>query len=370
MIYGIFGTAGAALAAFAGWRWLKWRNRIDYPPAESLIIQPQVDVSVTRQPDGALRIDWSLPAPPVAIYTGTQPDTIDTHTPLKAHMDGQSAVVDGLPGDARHYFLLEFTGGTRLPAAERTLPLAGAANFRDIGGYTTRDGKRLRWGRVYRSGQLSNLTDGDHRYLAQIGVRLVCDLRAEEEVAEEPDNLPGNVTYTHLPLTTDTDVSRRRRLRAILFNRHRLPDVMREVYTRLIIDSNGPLMGSIMRRLAHPENLPAIIHCTAGKDRAGVTAALVMLALGVPEETVIADYTLSNRYYADFRDIADKALKPLARFGVKGDDLYPLITANPAVLRHALDYMRDKYGSVEGYLREAAGVDDALIASLRANLLE
>lgn len=367
----VAGLAGAALAAVIGaMRWLKWRNRIDYPPAESLIIQPQVDVDITRQPDGALAIRWFIPGALSAIYAGTQPDAIDTHTPLNASIDGQSASVTGLPGEMRHYFRLDFADGTCLTAAERVLPLTGAANFRDIGGYTTHDGKRLRWGRVYRSGQLSNLTEDDHRYLAQIGIKLVCDLRAEEEVAEEPDNLPGGVAYHHLPLATEDDVSRGRRLRAILFNRHRLPDVMREVYTRIIIDGNGPLVGNIMRRLAHPENLPAIIHCTAGKDRAGVTAALVMLALGVPEETVIADYTLSNRYYENFRDIADRALKPLARFGVKGDDLYPLITANPAVLRHALDYMRAKYGSVEAYLRDAAGVDDALIASLRANLLE
>jgi protein-tyrosine phosphatase len=147
---------------------------------------------------------------------------------------------------------------------------------------------------------------------------------------------------------------------------------MNEMYTRYMVDENGAVYGAILRALADPANLPAIIHCTAGKDRAGLTSALLLAVLGVPDDLIVADYSLSNRYYDTFRTfIAGKFKQPQAfLFGLNIDDFQPLLTANPQTLRLTLDYIREHYGSVEGYLEQKAGVDADIIAALKVNLLQ
>lgn len=254
----------------------------------------------------------------------------------------------------------------------RFVPLAGAPNFRDLGGYATADGRRVRWGRVYRAGALSHLTDADLEVVAALGLRLVCDLRSAEEVEESPDRLPARnpPVYVRLPAApVDSKETQRQRLRAVLLDRRRLHTLLLEFYTVTMIDHNASLYRQVFERLANPDNLPAVIHCTAGKDRAGMVSAVLLLALGVPEETVIADYTQSNRFYDHFERITQRSVRPLRALGVSVSDLYPLLIAHPDTLRAALAYLRERYGSVEAYLRGQAGVDDATLARLRDNLL-
>lgn len=251
-----------------------------------------------------------------------------------------------------------------------TVELEGVINFRDVGGYQTAAGGRVRTGLVYRSGALHNLTPADLDRLHDLNIKLVCDLRSAEERAAEPDKLPLNPgpTYLHLPLAGEDD--RRRRLMAVLFNRRQLAPIMREFYVQTMIEGNARLYGDILRRWADPANLPAIIHCTAGKDRTGVGVALLLRLLGVPEETVVADYSLSNQHYEHFLAFGRRAVEPIAWLRVKAEDLQPLFLADPANLRAVLAHIRQRYGSVETYLREAAGVDDETQARLRALFVE
>ncbi len=134
-----------------------------------------------------------------------------------------------------------------------------------------------------------------------------------------------------------------------------------------MIDDHAPVFGQVFRRLADPDSLPALVHCTAGKDRAGLTMALLLLALGVPEAVVIADYSLSNRYYDHFRRYVP--LKRLRLLGVTVEDMQPFLVADPQILRDALRYLAERYGSVLDYLRQQAGVDDETLERLKANLL-
>jgi protein-tyrosine phosphatase len=256
--------------------------------------------------------------------------------------------------------------------AERIIPLEGTFNFRDIGGYRTAAGKRVRKGLVYRSGELHSLTDSDLDFLHRAGIKLVCDLRSAEEIQAEPDRLPENPapTYVHLPLNTDADHDRWERLFALFFNRRKLAAMMPEAYKRMMIDGNARLYGDILRRLSEPENLPAIIHCTAGKDRTGIAVALLLKWLGVPDDTIIADYSLSNRYFERFYEHGARAVRSLNRLGITGEHIKPLLVANPEAMREALGHLDAQYGSIAGYLRDVAGLDDAALARLRERLLE
>lgn len=292
---------------------------------------------------------------------------------LLAGVGAGVAGVAGLVRRLNHIDMIDPAALVLPQTDERPAPglmLDGVINFRDVGGYHTTDGGRVRTGLVYRSGALHNLTESDLNKLHDLKLKLVCDLRSEEERAAEPDKLPPNPapTYLHLPLAGEDD--RRKRLIAVLFNRRQLATMMREFYVEVIIERNARLYGDMLRRFADPANLPAIIHCTAGKDRTGVGVALLLSLLGVPEDTIIADYSQSNRHYEHFLAFGRRAVEPIAWLRVKAEDLQPLFLADPDNLRAVFVHIHQRYGSTETYLREAAGLDDTTQARLRAVLME
>lgn len=249
---------------------------------------------------------------------------------------------------------------------QRFVMLDGGINFRDLGGYPTRDGRQVRWGRVYRSGSFSRLTPNDLATIARLDIKLICDLRSPEEIRRAPEALP-NITQEEMSLDADDGVLVR--VRALLFNRRKLGALLTRAYIEVMLRRNGAIFNRIFRRLADETNLPLLIRCTAGKDRTGLSAALLLLALGVTEETVIADYSLSNLYFADFRAFAAAAVKPLGIIGLSIEDMQPLLVADPNTLEATLAHLRSEYGSVESYLRDVAGVDDGTLEQVRANLL-
>lgn len=344
-------------------------------PAD-LIIPPPEDAWVERLPGGDLLIHLRQPAERAVVYVSDDPDATADGRLLTAEKmtndelritNANLSAVDGLSSavvDYRPYFLLDLDG-RRLVVAERTLPLAGGVNFRDLGGYRTTDGRAVRWGRVYRAGSLAELTDDDVAYLGRLGLRLVCDLRSAEEVEHRPDRLLPGAAVLARPIAVE--VGRLRQMFTLFRLRHRIQELLQNAYT-IMLDQNGPIYAEIIRLVADPANSPLVVHCTAGKDRTGLAAALLLLALSVPEETVIADYTLSNHAF----DVLAGRMRPeMARLYALGFDeaqLQPFLLAEARTLQGALAHLRRRYGSVEDYLR-AGGLDGATLDRLRQTLL-
>ena len=254
--------------------------------------------------------------------------------------------------------------------SQRVLEVEGVANFRDIGGYVTLDNKRVKRGLIYRSGKLDQLTDAGWQKLTEtFNVQLICDLRSTDETAQAPDALRDeSVRYEALPLNTLED--RLAQIRLLIFNRRALRDAVPVGYKNIIVDGNPRVFGRIIQWAANAENLPMLIHCTAGKDRTGVASALILSLLGVQDEIIVADYTLSNLYYENFYDVGARLAKRVAWLGVRMDHLWPLLVAEANTMEQTLNHIREKYGSIEAYVRTAAGVSDEDIANLRKNLLE
>jgi protein-tyrosine phosphatase len=331
-----------------------------------------VDAVVTRQPDHSFEIRWQGAAQKARIYAGPAPHKISRSTPVAMANHTDHAITPRLDHLPRPYFELHRDDQPPVMAAERILVLEGVANARDMGGYQTIHGRRTRWGRVYRTGSFAGATDADLEVLQNLGLRLVCDLRSDDEVEEDPNRLPQQPApeYRHLPISAGSQT--RERVRDVLFNPSHLTELMVEAYTKYMIADNGPIIGEMFRAMADPANLPIAIHCTAGKDRTGITIAVLLAALGVPDEVIIADYSLSNRYFADFRAFMKSKFKPVQAFilGINVDDIQPLLTAPPQNLQITLNYIREHYGSVEQYLAEQADVNADTLAALKANLLE
>lgn len=257
----------------------------------------------------------------------------------------------------------------RIPALE------GACNFRDFGGYATRDGRRLRVGRFFRSGAMHRFTEGDRRAVSACGVRLVCDLRRpdERERQPNPDFGPG----AQLLAWSDTqDVGLARSLPDPGSMTHPLArQVMIRHYagmpTRL-----APHVGGFFAALARRADGPLVVHCTAGKDRTGFVVALLLSALGVPRETVFEDYLLTNRT-VDLRarlrdDETGLGIPQGRRYMVEMPDeaLDAVLAADADYLRAAFDALEARHGSVEGYLQDVHDVDAAALAALAAAMLE
>lgn len=278
-----------------------------------------------------------------------------------------------LPGvgrGERHYARLRSDDGDTLVTAERRLPLEGPVNFRDLGGYRTRDGRRVRWGRLYRADSLESLTGADLELLRQLGVRTVCDLRREEERDDRPSRIGGDegIELVALPiggLTAETRTIATRMMRGEVAELG--ADRMAEIYLE-ILEQYPAVWGEVVGRAASEENLPLVVHCTAGKDRTGVASALILACLGVEEAEIVADYELSQPFYS--AALIARVKPRLEAKGVEFAKVESYFAASGAVMAATLDGIRGHYGGVEAYLTDRAGIAPARFDSLRARLLE
>lgn len=251
-------------------------------------------------------------------------------------------------------------------AVERLIPLDGSHNFRDLGGYHTRNGQTVRWGKAFRSDELSQLSDADLAHLSQIGLRLAIDLRSPSEIKGQEALLPQGCAYRQMRVYKREPLAEY--VPTILFRRHALSQALADSYI-LLAESRAEVFGAILRLLADAENFPLNYHCTSGKDRTGIVTALLLSLLGVPDETIIADYSLSNLgfeyYYQRF-----VARGQLDLLGVPYEEFSALFIVDPRWMENLLAYIRDRYGTVTDYLVHKAGLDLETQARIRINLLE
>jgi protein-tyrosine phosphatase len=240
---------------------------------------------------------------------------------------------------------------------ERLIALEGAVNFRDLGGYATLDGRRTRWRVLFRADGLSELSQTDFSVMRDLGIRTVVDLRSGHEVEQSRFDVEAHpVDFHHFPFIDELpDVEQW----------DRRPGLLGTQYKEMLDDAAPQIIGAL-EVLTAPDSRPAVFHCTAGKDRTGLLSALVLSLLGVPEETVVADYALSGEAMERLR--AKLTVKyPDAKDTITGID--EVFSANPANMVELFAYLRERYGSVTEYAG-TVGVPDAVVARLRGELLE
>lgn len=234
------------------------------------------------------------------------------------------------------------------PMPQRHLKFAGTYNFRDIGGYPTRDGGATRWRTLFRTDSPHRLSEADRASLIRCGLRTAIDLRQAEEVAAAPNTFVASpqIAYRHLPLLNDTPSMS-----------EVLPTLV-EIY-RGILDERGEQVGTVLSALAAPGALPAVVNCTAGKDRTGLIVALMLGLAGVSEEAIVADYALSGACLAGV--YLDEARR---RAETQGFSYDLLVLCDPDFMRATLAHLKKCYGGIESYVR-TTGLGDAEIDRLR-----
>lgn len=251
----------------------------------------------------------------------------------------------------------------------RRLPLSEAVNFRDIGGHETSDYRTVKRGLVYRSDHLSRLTEKDQQLLQCLRFKIVIDLRTVREQQNAPDLLPpdGSIRLQSMPVQVNNFDP------ATVMYRLKTGDdawLSMDFFIKLYqsyLDDFGPVWGKVLNLAASSHNLPLVFHCTGGKDRTGICAALLLKALGVPDASIIADHDLSNVYNTE-------RLQPIyakfAAIGIGAERIAPYLQAPIEPLTGMFDHLKKKYGTIEDYLLTKAGLDRTTLSALQAGLLQ
>lgn len=260
------------------------------------------------------------------------------------------------------------TGKEEFTPQSGRLELAGTANFRDLGGVPGSGQQTVRRGQVYRSDHLSRLTDEDHAVLLELGLKTICDLRSDRERQRSPDRLPSadSLSYHFLPVEDRQFDPATALERLKNGDREWLSlDFVIGMYRRYL-DDFGPVWGKVLTLASADINRPLVFHCTGGKDRTGICAALLLLLLGVDEDTILVDHELSTLYNADR---VQPLFDTLASLGIDREMAAPYLQAPVEPLAALLDYLKDRYGTVEDYLLTQAEMQRPTLSKLRNILL-
>ncbi|MFJ4476920.1 tyrosine-protein phosphatase [Streptomyces xanthochromogenes] len=255
--------------------------------------------------------------------------------------------------------------------------LQGAVNVRDLGGYGTYDGERVRYGVAYRADALNKVTDADVAALGRLGLREVVDFRTPFELQYDgPDRLPPGLAPTSRPVTDSglytqmlTAIgSKDPATQDAMLGHGKAEALMRTVYGAFVSDPAARAQfGATLKDLAAGRG-PLLLHCTSGKDRTGWLSYVLLRAVGVPEATARGDYLASNT----FRAAADAALRAgLKQSGVmqNPDLLIPLQEVRSDYLDAALSQLASQYGDLYGYLTRGLGLSLPDLAALRSRLV-
>jgi protein-tyrosine phosphatase len=248
------------------------------------------------------------------------------------------------------------------------------SNFRDVGGLPATEGRTFKTGALYRSDELSAMTAADLLKLQELNIRLICDLRSPEECQKRRPriSLGRGIRVVNIPLhDQSTQDGSRKKLLRFLFAKtggEQFREFCRRYYHHIAFEQTSRIR-DVITLLASEQSLPALIHCTAGKDRTGFLAAVIQLLVGVPWDLVRDDYLRTNDYLEPRLKAFIKAMRFLTLFQVSPERMQLVLKAHPEFLAEVHDNIVTRYGSVENYLCDACAIEPDALERLKRRLL-
>ncbi|MBI9102152.1 MAG: tyrosine-protein phosphatase [Spirochaetales bacterium] len=264
-----------------------------------------------------------------------------------------------------------------LPEEEREkyrwLPFDKAFNFRDIGGYKTVEGKKVRWGLLYRSAVLRSLTADDRKYMDRLGIKYVVDFRSVNEKEKDGDKIDEGIDYKHMPIAAGGD-DLQQKIQEFIHGKREL-DIhlfMIDMYKEIIQNFSGIYREWLTGFLQAEKQLPQVFHCTAGKDRTGLGSAIILSILNVPQETIFEDYLLTNTCNQRINNKILSRIKLITLFRTKKGDISPLLMAHEDYLSTAFSEIDKIWGSFDNYCHAEDGLNlkDSDLKNFRDLFLE
>lgn len=251
----------------------------------------------------------------------------------------------------------------------RIIKLEKTINMRDIGGYTGLNGRKTKWGRVIRSEELCHLSDHDVKALENMGIRHVFDFRDAPKARVNQDKIPETADYKNLPVLSGMTISPQD---LDYHDPDAIDRFMRKIYAYQVANKAQDY-AVVLHTLTDEHELPILYHCTNGKDRTGFMTALILLICGVPEATIISDYTLTNLTFDEAFHTLGAIMMEVMNKGkqdVEKEKLRDFFGVRPEWLKIQLDYITDNYGSVDAYLLDQTDLTEKDLDAIRDNMLE
>ncbi|MCO8292041.1 tyrosine-protein phosphatase [Tetragenococcus halophilus] len=287
----------------------------------------------------------------------------------------------------RPYFLIK-TEEDQYITAERTLPIEGMNNFRDMGGYETDSGKTVQWGKLYRSDHIHNATDKGIAYLQTLGIHTIIDYRSNVETQKYPNKQISDqvTTYQMDPSAHAAELaaqfqSSKEEEDANLINEiieqkekgtlvdH--SDVVLTQYHTFVTKKESQEAFSKMLQIVADPNAPAVVqHCRGGKDRTGFGSMLVLGTLGVKKEDLVEDYLLTAKNRIERNRIKMEGYKKLTSDPVVLNQLYSFIDTKPEFIEESIDTINNRYGSIENYVKKELKLTEQMVQQMKTMYLE
>lgn len=325
------------------------------PPNKSL----QEKVSLSRSPDGTQLIVNS-------VFKEVDYFLLEDSLSWDDRIGLKDSVLYLTPSDQPTLLLAAGVEDT-LFIQERHINVKGVNNLRDLGGLFTKEGYQLKWGMIYRSDKLSNITEEDFSRLFSLNLHSIVDLRTTWEAEDEPDQWPELEKIQHIHIPVGEGTIKREEIMAHL----QKPDfdavaLMREA-NRSFVEEYTDEYRQFFSLLLEEQNYPILYHCSAGKDRTGFASAIILAALGVDRKTIMDEYLLSNYYLFDS---SEERLQQAALFyGIDHQLLRQLMEVKSTYLEEAFQAIEEKYGTVDQYLQEGLKLESEELEQLRQIML-
>ena len=248
------------------------------------------------------------------------------------------------------------------------IKLEGTNNTRDLGGYTNIHGQTIRNNMIFRSDKLSELTETDIKKLKSLGIKNIIDFRSNKEITDEPNNLPKEINYIHMPIEADNQI--RKELDDIVSGK------LNKLMKQFLIDANKDFVlkySSVFSKfisflLDNPE--PTLFHCTAGKDRTGFAAFLILTILEIPINIILNDYLKTNDYISNSLDRQVVHVSKLLKIPEeKANLIKPLLIVDIEYINKAIYTIKDTYDSVDNYITNILNITENMRIKLKRQLL-
>lgn len=323
---------------------------------------------VEKDREGDFLLKWEVSPDQegdIDIYSSLTDSSLTNFTPLTSkRITDQVLRVSPTGSGLREYFILRTAGVYSGVVANRVIEMNNIKNFRDIGGYFTSDNRQVKWGQIYRSADVSNATLYDQEKIRRLDIKTVIDFRSERTAKKYPLLLHPSIRKISLPLTPMDAEKLDEQVRDGDFNRSDAIHYVQESYVD-IVENHKEQFGEMFDLLTNDSNYPILLTESLGKDGVGLASYFILYALGIPHSILEEDYMLSNQEIDPAKANIDARNLP--------EPLQEAVTAmlsvNNAYLNYVIDYIKQKYGSVDTYLEKELRVTSGKKNLLRKYLL-
>lgn len=321
-----------------------------------------------RNKDGDVLLKWEVSPDQegsINIYSSQSDSDISAFTPIKtSNITDQVTVINPSSPDIREFYILKTTSAYSGIIADRIIEMSNIKNFRDLGGYFTRTDQQMKWGKIFRSGDLSSATLYDQERIRRLNIKTIIDFRSDKTAKRYPILVHPNIRKISFPITPMDNEKINEMMDDENLTRS---DAIRDVQDSYIgiIENYKTEFAEMFNVLTDENNYPVLLTGSLGKDRVGLASFFILYALGIPQNVIIDDYLLS-RQTIDVSKIAENVKTKPEYFQ---EAVTALMSVNVVYINYTIDYINQKYGSVDNYIEKELKLTSGKKILLRKYLL-